>query len=97
MLTDSKIQLSHSETISDAAQILSCFVDIITLKTTAHHRMLKLAQYAQIPVINALTDGTHLCQILTNILTYEEYCEPISGKIFAWMRNGNTVIMFFAP
>ncbi|OPB30470.1 ornithine carbamoyltransferase [Bartonella sp. WD12.1] len=94
MLTGLEMQLSHSETITDTARVLSRFVDIITLKTTAHHRMLELAHHAQIRVINALTDDTHPCQILTDILTYEEHCGPISGKIFAWMGNGNNVLYY---
>ncbi|MBB5073869.1 ornithine carbamoyltransferase [Bartonella callosciuri] len=55
-------------------------MDIVTLRTTLHHQMLELAQYAQIPVINALTDDTHPCQILADILTYEEHRGPVANK-----------------
>ncbi|WP_455482063.1 ornithine carbamoyltransferase [Bartonella sp. B35(2025)] len=92
MLTGSEMQLGHSETIADTARVLSRFVDVITLRTTTHHRMLELAQYAQIPVINALTDDTHPCQILADILTYEEHRGSVTGKIFAWMGDGNNVL-----
>ncbi|WP_455478817.1 ornithine carbamoyltransferase [Bartonella sp. B10] len=92
MLTGSEMQLGHSETIADTARVLSRFVDVITLRTTKHNRMLELAQYAQIPVINALTDDTHPCQILADILTYEEHRGPIYGKVFAWMGDGNNVL-----
>ncbi|WP_375703154.1 ornithine carbamoyltransferase [Bartonella sp. AD13SXNS] len=92
MLTGSEMQLGHSETIADTARVLSRFVDIVILRTTKHQRMLELAQYAQIPVINALTDDTHPCQILADILTYEEHRGPITGKIFAWMGDGNNVL-----
>ncbi|WP_375684790.1 ornithine carbamoyltransferase [Bartonella sp. AP1QHHD] len=92
MLTGSEMQLGHSETIADTARVLSRFVDIVILRTTKHQRMLELAQYAQIPVINALTDDTHPCQILADILTYEEHRGPIAGKIFAWMGDGNNVL-----
>ncbi|MET3559617.1 ornithine carbamoyltransferase [Bartonella japonica] len=92
MLTGSEMQLGHSETIADTARVLSRFVDIITLRTTIHDRMLELAQYAQIPVINALTDDTHPCQILADILTYEEHRGPVVNKIFAWMGDGNNVL-----
>ncbi|EJF79740.1 ornithine carbamoyltransferase [Bartonella doshiae] len=92
MLTGSEMQLGYSETIADTARVLSRFVDIITLRTTAHHRMLELAQYAQVPVINALTDDTHPCQILADILTYEEHRGPIAHKTFAWMGDGNNVL-----
>ncbi|EJF91892.1 hypothetical protein ME3_00115 [Bartonella melophagi K-2C] len=61
MLTSAEMQLSHSEIITDTARVLSHFVNIITLRTTTHHRMFELAQHAQIPVINALTDDTHPC------------------------------------
>ncbi|UNE54335.1 ornithine carbamoyltransferase [Bartonella machadoae] len=92
MLTGSEMQLGHSETIADTARVLSRFVDIVTLRTTRHDRMLELAQYAQIPVINALTDDTHPCQILADILTYEEHRGPVANKIFAWMGDGNNVL-----
>ncbi|AQX19133.1 ornithine carbamoyltransferase [Bartonella sp. CDC_skunk] len=92
MLTGSEMQLGHSETIADTARVLSRFVEAIIIRTTAHHRMLELAQYAQIPVINALTDDTHPCQILADILTYEEHRGTIAGKTFAWMGDGNNVL-----
>nr|WP_196793122.1 ornithine carbamoyltransferase [Bartonella birtlesii] len=92
MLTGSEMQLGYSETIADTARVLSRFVDIIIIRTTAHHRMLELAQYAQVPIINALTDDTHPCQILADVLTYEEHRGPIAGKIFAWMGDGNNVL-----
>ncbi|WP_420806236.1 hypothetical protein [Bartonella bovis] len=86
------MQLSHSETITDTVWVLSRFLGIMTLKTTAYYRILELAQHAQIPIINALADDTHPCQILADILTYEEHRGPISGKIFAWMGDGNNVL-----
>ncbi|UNF43168.1 ornithine carbamoyltransferase [Bartonella krasnovii] len=92
MLTGSEMQLGYSETIADTARVLSRFVDIVILRTTKHQRMLELAQYAQIPVINALTDDTHPCQILADILTYEEHRGPITGKVFAWVGDGNNVL-----
>lgn len=92
ILTGSEIQLGHCETIADTARVLSRFVDIITLRTTMHHRMLELAQYAQVPIINALTNDTHPCQILADILTYEEHRGPITNKIFAWVGDGNNVL-----
>src|SRR5690625_1065715 len=85
------MQLGHSETIADSARDLSRFVDIITIRTTAHQRMVELAEFADIPVINALTDDTHPCQIMADIMTYEEHRGPIAGKTFAWMGDGNNV------
>lgn len=95
MLTGSEMQLGHSETISDTAQVLSRFVDIISIRTTTHSRMLELAQYATVPVINALTDDTHPCQILADVLTFEEHRGPIKGKTFAWLGDGNNVLHSF--
>lgn len=92
MLTGSEMQLGHSETIADTARVLSRFVDIIMIRTTAHTRMLELAQYADVPVINALTDDTHPCQILADVMTFEEHRGPIAGKTLAWMGDGNNVL-----
>lgn len=92
MLTGSEMQLGHSETIADTAQVISRFVDIIMIRTTTHDRMLEMAQYAGVPVINGLTDDTHPCQILADIMTFEEHRGPIEGKTFAWMGDGNNVL-----
>ena len=92
MLTGSEMQLGHSETIADTARVLSRFVDIIMIRTTAHTRMLELAQYADVPIINALTDDTHPCQILADVMTFEEHRGPIAGKTLAWMGDGNNVL-----
>ena len=92
MLTGSEMQLGHSETIADTARVLSRFVEIIMIRTTAHSRMLELAEYSNVPVINALTDDTHPCQILADIMTFEEHRGAISGKTFAWMGDGNNVL-----
>ncbi|UXM94779.1 ornithine carbamoyltransferase [Bartonella sp. HY329] len=92
MLTGSEMQLGHSETIADTAQVISRFVDIIMIRTTTHDRMLEMAQYAGVPVINGLTDDTHPCQILADIMTFEEHRGPVEGKTFAWMGDGNNVL-----
>lgn len=92
MLTGSEMQLGHSETIADTARVLSRFVDIMTIRTTSHDRMLELARYSTVPVINALTDDTHPCQIMADLLTFEEHRGPVKGKIFTWMGDGNNVL-----
>lgn len=92
MLTGSEMQLGQSETIADTARILSRFVDIITIRTTSHARMLELACHACVPVINALTDDTHPCQIMADIMTYEEHRGPVRGRVFAWLGDGNNVL-----
>ncbi len=87
MLTGSEMQLGRSETIADTAKVLSRYVDAIMIRTTSHDRMLELAEYATVPVINALTDDTHPCQIMADVLTYEEHRGSIKGKTFAgWGR-----------
>ncbi|MGU3401047.1 ornithine carbamoyltransferase [Brucellaceae bacterium D45D] len=92
MLTGSEMQLGRSETIADTAKVLSRYVDAIMIRTTSHDRMLELAEHATVPVINALTDDTHPCQIMADVLTYEEHRGPIKGKTFAWMGDGNNVL-----
>ena len=92
VMTGSEMQLGHSESIADTARVLSRYVDIIMIRTTAHDRMLELAEHATIPVINALTDDTHPCQIMADIMTYEEHRGPVAGKKFAWSGDGNNVL-----
>ncbi|MGH6762980.1 MAG: ornithine carbamoyltransferase [Phyllobacterium sp.] len=91
MLTGSEMQLGRSETIADTAKVLSRYVDIIVMRTTTHDRLVEMAENATVPVINALTDDTHPCQIMADVLTYEEHRGPIGGKTFAWTGDGNNV------
>ncbi len=92
MLTGSEMQLGRSESIADTAKVLSRYVDIIMIRTTDHARMLELAEHATVPVINGLTDDTHPCQIMADIMTYEEHRGPVKGKTFAWTGDGNNVL-----
>jgi ornithine carbamoyltransferase len=92
MLTGSEMQLGRSETIADTAKVLSRYVDIIMIRTTDHVRMLELAEHATVPVINGLTDDTHPCQIMADVMTYEEHRGPVNGRTFAWMGDGNNVL-----
>ncbi len=92
MLTGSEMQLGRSESIADTAKVLSRYVDIIMIRTTDHARMAELAEHATVPVINGLTDDTHPCQIMADIMTYEEHRGPIKGKTFAWTGDGNNVL-----
>lgn len=86
------MQLGRSESIADTAKVLSRYVDIIMIRTTDHARMAELAEHATVPVINGLTDDTHPCQIMADIMTYEEHRGPIKGKTFAWTGDGNNVL-----
>lgn len=85
------IQMGHGESIADTSRVLSRFVDAIMLRCHAHDILLEMAKYAQAPVINGLTDYNHPCQIMADILTFEEHKGDISGKIITWVGDGNNV------
>lgn len=91
-LSGTEMQLGRAETIADTAKVLSRYVDLIMIRTLDHSRMLELAEHATVPVINALTDDTHPCQIMADILTFEEHRGPIRGKTLAWTGDGNNVL-----
>jgi len=92
MLTGTEMQLGRSESIADTAKVLSRYVDAIMIRTTAHNRLLELTENATVPVINGLTDDTHPCQLMADIMTYEEHRGPVAGKTFAWTGDGNNVL-----
>ncbi|BCH35221.1 ornithine carbamoyltransferase, catabolic [Mesorhizobium sp. L-8-10] len=92
MLTGTEMQLGRSETIADTAKVLSRYVDIIMIRTTAHARLLELTEHATVPVINGLTDDTHPCQLMADVMTYEEHRGSVAGKTFAWTGDGNNVL-----
>ncbi|MDZ7600286.1 MAG: ornithine carbamoyltransferase [Hoeflea sp.] len=91
-LSGTEMQLGRAETIADTARVLSRYVDMIMIRTLDHDRMLELAEHATVPVINALTDDTHPCQIMADILTFEEHRGPIRGRTLAWTGDGNNVL-----
>jgi ornithine carbamoyltransferase len=86
------MQLGRDETIADTARVLSRYVDIIMIRTKEHDRLMELADAATVPVINALTDDTHPCQIMADVMTYEEHRGPIEGHRIAWTGDGNNVL-----
>jgi ornithine carbamoyltransferase len=92
MLTGTEMQLGRSETIADTAKVLSRYVDAIMIRTTTHDRLLELAENATVPVINGLTDDTHPCQIMADIMTYEEHRGSVKDRLFAWSGDGNNVL-----
>jgi ornithine carbamoyltransferase len=92
MLTGTEMQLGRSETIADTAKVLSRYVDAIMIRTTAHARLLEFAEHATVPVINGLTDDTHPCQIMADLLTFEEHRGPVKDRLFAWTGDGNNVL-----
>jgi len=94
-LSGAEMQLGREETIADTARVLSRYVDAIMIRTTAHARLMELAEFATVPVINGLTDDTHPCQIMADLLTFEEKRGPVRGKTFAWTGDGNNVLSSF--
>ena len=95
VLSGSDMQLGHGETIADTARVLSRYVDLIMIRTFEESTLLELAEYASVPVINGLTNRTHPCQIMADILTYEEHKGPIAGKKVVWTGDGNNVCASF--
>ncbi len=89
------MQLGRGETISDTAKVLSRFVDVIMLRGNSHNTLIELAENADVPVINGLTDYSHPCQIMADILTIEEHLGNIKGKKIAWVGDGNNVLTSF--
>jgi ornithine carbamoyltransferase len=84
-------QLNRGETVGDTARVLSRYVDAIMLRTTDEAKLLELAEHATVPVINGLTDKTHPCQLMADVLTYEEHKGPIAGATIAWCGDGNNM------
>ncbi len=95
VLTGSDMQLGHGETIADTARVLSRYVDLIMIRTFDETTLLELAENASVPVINGLTDRTHPCQIMADVLTFEEHRGPIAGKKVVWAGDGNNVCSSF--
>lgn len=94
-LSGAELQLGRGETISDTAKVLSRYVDAIMIRTNEHARLLELAEAADIPVINGLTDDSHPCQIMADVMTFEEHCGDIKGRKLAWTGDGNNVLTSF--
>jgi len=91
MLGRTDTQLGRGETIADTARVLSRYVDIIMMRTTVEEKLLEMAKYATVPVINGLTDKTHPCQLMADVMTYEEHRGSIKGKSVAWSGDGNNM------
>ncbi|WP_417432085.1 ornithine carbamoyltransferase [Kiloniella sp.] len=91
LLDPSSSQMGHGETIADTARVLSRFVDAIMIRTTSEEILQELAEYATVPVINGLTDESHPCQLMADVMTYEEHRGAIAGKTVTWCGDGNNV------
>ncbi|MEM6758637.1 MAG: ornithine carbamoyltransferase [Pseudomonadota bacterium] len=96
VLSGADMQLGHGETIADTARVLSRYVDLIMIRTFEEATLQEMAEYATVPVINGLTNASHPCQIMADIMTFEEHRGPIKGRKVVWSGDGNNVFASFA-
>jgi ornithine carbamoyltransferase len=92
VLTGQEMQLGRGETIADTARVLSRYVDAIMIRTLDHDTLTELACHATVPVINGLTRRSHPCQVLADVMTFEEHRGSIRGKTVAWTGDANNVL-----
>jgi ornithine carbamoyltransferase len=92
MLTGEEMQLGRGETIADTARVLSRYVDAIMIRILDHAALVELARNATVPVVNGLTKVSHPCQIMADVLTFEEHRGPIEGRTVAWTGDTNNVL-----
>ena len=91
VLSPRDMQLGRGESLADTARVLGRFLDAIVLRTDAAPKLAELARYAGVPVINGLTPTSHPCQIMADLLTFEEHLGPVTGQPIAWCGDGNNV------
>jgi len=91
ILSSSDIHLGHGESISDTAKVLSRYVDLIIIRTFEEEILYELADNAKVPIINGLTNATHPCQSMADVMTFEELRGPILGRNILWLGDGNNV------
>jgi ornithine carbamoyltransferase len=91
MLSSSEMQIGRGETVADTARVLSRYVDAIMLRTDRESKLRELADYATVPVINGLTERSHPCQVMADVMTFEERHGPIAGQTIAWVGDGNNM------
>ena len=96
MLTGNEMQLAREETIADTARVISRYVDAVMIRLLDHEMVEELAANATIPVINGLTKWSHPCQVMADVLTYEEHKGPITGATIAWSGDSNNVLTSWA-
>ncbi len=83
--------MSRGESVADTARVLSRYVDAVMIRTKHHGRLLEMAEYADVPIINGLTDRSHPCQLMADVMTFEEHLGPIKGRVVAWSGEGNNM------
>ncbi|MBK19184.1 MAG: ornithine carbamoyltransferase [Rhodospirillaceae bacterium] len=91
VLNHDDMQIGRGETIADTARVLSRYVDAIMLRTNHPDKLEELAHHATVPVINALTDRSHPCQLMADVMTFEEHRGSIAGRKIAWVGDGNNM------
>lgn len=91
MLSSREMQIGRGETVADTARVLSRYVDGIMLRTDRESKLHELAAHASVPVINGLTERSHPCQVMADVMTFEEKCGPIAGQPIAWIGDGNNM------
>ena len=91
-MASGQMQLGRGESIADTARVLSRYVDAIMIRTDDHAKVEELAHYASVPVINGLTDLSHPCQIVADLLTITEHGKALPGLELAWLGDGNNVL-----
>ena len=95
ILNGAEMQLGRGESLADTGRVLSRYVDAIMIRTAEHAKLIELAGHASVPVINALTDDSHPCQIMADVMTIEEHRGPVAGKTLVWLGDGNNVAQTF--
>ena len=91
LLNGGDMQLGRGETVADTARVLSRYVDAIMIRTADHDNLMELAEHATVPVVNGLTNLSHPCQLMADVMTFEEHKGPISGRRIAWVGDGNNM------
>jgi ornithine carbamoyltransferase len=91
VISADNMQLGRGESIADTARVLSRYVDAIMIRAAAHSHLAELAQHASVPVINGLTDRSHPCQVMADVMTIEERLGPLDKLKIAWVGDGNNV------
>ena len=86
------MQLGRGETLADTARVLSRYVDAIMIRTLDPDEVAELARHATVPVINGLTRRSHPCQVMADVMTFEEHRGPIRGRTVAWTGDANNVL-----
>jgi len=91
VMSETESQLGRGETVADTARVMSRYADSIMIRTDGPKKLGDLEKHATVPVINGLTDSSHPCQIMADVMTFEEHRGPIDGKTVAWSGDGNNV------